>query len=365
MVSDGLGIAMGQRRLRWACHAVAVAAMCSVSAVASADPTAADRDTARSLMSEGRAFRDKGDLKSALKSFSEADAIMHVPTTGLEVARTQAALGRLVEAKETALRVARSVEKPVDPAPFRQARAAAAAFSDDLEARIPAVTIVVRATDGATAQVTIDEASVRPEVLVQPQRLDPGHHVIAAKAGGVDGKQEIDLTERDRREVTLDLSPAPSAAPRPRDMPLDRASDELSTEPSRSRSPLSKALVFGGFGLAAVGAVAGTVAGVLSVTKTNDIKSSTGCSGSVCGPTEYNDISSARSAATISTLSFVAAGVGVVAGVVGLLSGGSSAAPGPEKSARSAGASRLQPWIVVSSPTGGAGGYAAGLRGTF
>ena len=49
--------------------------------MAHADPSAADKETARALMNEGRTDRDKGDLKAAVKAFAAADALMHVPTT--------------------------------------------------------------------------------------------------------------------------------------------------------------------------------------------------------------------------------------------------------------------------------------------
>ena len=93
-------------------------------------------------MSEGRADREKGDQNAALKAFAAADAIMHVPTTGLELARTQAALGQLIEAHETALRVMHNAEKPNEPTPFRAARDGARALSDELEKRIPSLTVV-------------------------------------------------------------------------------------------------------------------------------------------------------------------------------------------------------------------------------
>ena len=64
-----------------------------------------DRETARTLMQQGRELTAKGDLKEALKRFKGADDIMHVPTTGLEVARTQAPLGLLVEARDTIARI--------------------------------------------------------------------------------------------------------------------------------------------------------------------------------------------------------------------------------------------------------------------
>src|SRR4051794_22145874 len=72
---------------------------------ASAEPTASGKETARGLMTEARDLRDKNDLRGALSRFQAADAIMRVPTTGLEVARTEAALGLLVEARDTIHRV--------------------------------------------------------------------------------------------------------------------------------------------------------------------------------------------------------------------------------------------------------------------
>ncbi|HEX3343815.1 MAG TPA: hypothetical protein VHS09_04545, partial [Polyangiaceae bacterium] len=183
-----------------------------VSSMASAEPSAADRETARGLMTEGRADRDKGDLKGALKAFVGADAIMHVPTTGLEVAKAQAALGLLVEARETAIRVTRMPDRPNDPAPFKQAKDAASAMNDDLGARIPSLTVTVKnVPDGATAEVTIDDAAIPAEGIGQPRKLNPGHHVVVAKAGTVDAKQEIDLAEKDQKQLAVEL-PAGGAA---------------------------------------------------------------------------------------------------------------------------------------------------------
>ena len=113
MVSSSARLAA---RSRWTAgrveHAVRRAVLCAATVatcavvttwapLASAEPTAADRETARSLMQEARDLRDKGHVQDALKRFKAADDIMHVPTTGLEVARTQASMGMLVEARDT------------------------------------------------------------------------------------------------------------------------------------------------------------------------------------------------------------------------------------------------------------------------
>ena len=339
-----------------------LAAALGVSAVASAEPTAADRETARDMMTQGRTARDKGDMKAALKAFLGADAIMHVPTTGLEVAKAQAALGLLVEARETALRVTRISDKPGDPAPFKQARDAASAMNDDLGPRIPSLTVTVKnVPDGATAEVTIDDAAIPAEGLGQPRKLDPGHHVVVAKAGGVDAKQEIDLAEKDQKQLTVELPAAAAVVPTTGGA---ATTPETPPEPEVThKSGGSKVLMFGGFGLAGAGVIVGSITGVLSMSKTNTIKSSPYCSGNTCGPQENSDISSAKSMATLSTVSFIVAGAGAVLGVVGLLTGNVSSSPSatPEKppsddSAATPATSRIEPWLGLG---------AAGLRGSF
>src|SRR5436190_23509399 len=80
------------RNLRSACLiAVAIGGTAPIlcPAVARAEPSAADKETARSLMDEGdRKFAAK-DYKGALDAYQGAHAIMGVPTTGLEVAKAQ------------------------------------------------------------------------------------------------------------------------------------------------------------------------------------------------------------------------------------------------------------------------------------
>jgi hypothetical protein len=335
------------------------------------EPSAADKETARGLMAEGRADRDKNDLKAALKAFAGADAIMHVPTTGLELARAQAAVGQLVEARDTALRVMRSPTSAGEPAPFKAARDAASALNDQLEPRIPSLTVNVKnAPSGVPIALTIDGVDVPSEVIGQPRKLDPGHHVVEAKAGTAYGKQEVDVAEKDSKEVAIEL-PAQSAATAggATDTGATDAAQQQPEQPAESggRSGGSKVMIFGGFGLAAVGAIAGTVTGIMSMSKTSSIKNSSACSGNVCNPSEDGDISSAKTLATISTVSFITAGVGAAVGVIGLFVGGGSSgepsattpsqapdAPAPEESSRLH--VHVAPWIGLGS---------AGVSGTF
>ena len=100
---------------------------------ARAEPSAADKARATQLMDDGFDYREKKDEQSALKAFGAADTLMNVPTTAIEVARSQAALGMLVEARDTAARVTKMPVRAKEPAPFMQARKEAEFYSSRLE----------------------------------------------------------------------------------------------------------------------------------------------------------------------------------------------------------------------------------------
>jgi hypothetical protein len=104
MASEPLRFRRGRARL----VALALATcVLGTSAIALAEPTAAERETARGLMTQGRSQRDAKDYRAALQSFQAADAIMRVPTTGYEVAKTLELMGQLVEARDTLVRTLR------------------------------------------------------------------------------------------------------------------------------------------------------------------------------------------------------------------------------------------------------------------
>src|SRR5258706_4912005 len=108
--------------------------------MALAEPTPAERNDARAAMAEGRSLRSQRNYEGALKSFRLADSIMRVPTTGVEVARTLEAMGRLVEARSTLRRVLASPASATQPLPFHEAMATAAVLFTELEERLPMIT---------------------------------------------------------------------------------------------------------------------------------------------------------------------------------------------------------------------------------
>jgi hypothetical protein len=338
-----------------ALSALATALLCVAgTAYAAGGPTAADRETARTLMDQGRDLRDKGDLKEALKRFQAANDIMHVPTTALEVARSQVALGLLVEARDTVAEL-RQIPAKKDSQLFKDARAKAEELDASLTSRVPSLTVVV--TGGKPdeqTEVTIDGVAVPPAAQSLPRSVDPGHHVIDAKTATAQGEQAIDIREGEQKKVEIALvaiavAPAPAADTTPPAEP---------EPPKRVHSPTT--LTFVGIGVTGVGVIVGSVTGLLSIGKKSTLKSQ--CPNDVCGPSSYSTLNSANTLATVSDVSFAVAGAGAALAIVTLVRGHDApqAAPAGEPattpSEPAATAFHIEPWIT---------GRAAGLRGTF
>jgi hypothetical protein len=315
-----------------------------------ADPSAADRETARTLMQQGREQRAKGDLKEALKRFRAADDIMHVPSTGLEVARSQVALGQLVEARDTVAAIRRIAPKPDDPAPFKEARAKAEELDSSLNGRVPALNIAIKgAGPGETPIVSIDGEPLPPGVLGLPRAVDPGHHVIEVKTTNGAAKEEVDVHEGDQTPVELTLV-ANVAVPE-----LDESNKREPDAPlpeSKSHSPTL--LTWTGVGVAGAGIIVGTVTGVLSMSKKSTLTSE--CTNDICGPSSYSDYNAANSLATVSTIGFIAAGVGAVVAAATLLVGHRESAGAPAAPPAAETGLTIRPSIGLGS---------AGVTGTF
>jgi len=272
------------------------------------EPSLSDRETARALMDEGDARRDAKDYRAALKAYEAADGIMHVPTTGLEVARTQALLGLLLEARESVGRVLRLPVKAGEPAPFVAARKSAEALNTELAGRIPSIQAsVANADPSQPVQISIDGEVLPAASASIPRKLNPGKHTVVARAGAVEKSEDVMLAEKETRTVTLDLSrPKVAAAPH----------DAVGSDAPSSPSVLPKVLMYGGFGLGAVGIIVGSVTGTMSIIKMGDAKSS-GCSGDSCIESRRPLVEDAEDVGNISTASFIVGGVGVAIGLVG------------------------------------------------
>lgn len=291
-------------------RAAALAMTCLVvSAAAVAEPSAAQKETARGLMAEGRELRDAGDLRGALKRFSAADSMMRVPTTGFEVASTQAQLGQLVEARETLRRVLSVPRSPDDPEPFNEARSKAQQLDQQLLARIGALRFVI--TGAKKVDVSVDGEDVPRAALNMPFRVNPGRHVVLARAGAREQRREIIAVEAETVDVQVTLAEEapdadhPAAAPPPESPSPPEAPRKLPT------------LAYVGGGVAVAGVLAGAVTGISAISHRNAARKD--CVDGECPPSTWSDLDKAHSMATASTVSFAVGAIGVAVAVTSLL----------------------------------------------
>jgi hypothetical protein len=157
----------------------------------------------------------------------------------------------------------------------------------------------------------------------------------------------VDLKEGEARDVELKLVPTAGTAAV---APLPAPATELPAVPPETAHASGgwSPLVYVGLGTAAAGVLVGSVTGVMSLSKASSVSSA--CQGTVCPRSVDGDLQSGRTLGTVSTIAFIAAGAGVVAGVVGLLITPRQEAAGP------AAAASLVPWVGPGS---------AGLSGRF
>jgi len=300
---------------------------------AQAQPSAAQRETARELMGEARRLRERGDLQGALGRFRAADAIMNVPTTALEVAATQVELGELIEAREGLLRMLATHAAPDDPEPFKEARAKALALSQQLVERIGSIVVTAGdVSDTDELELRVDGEVVRKEMVGLRLRVNPGTHQIVARSRGRESWQELEVAEGQVIEVPLRFAKAPlssaaderraavSPATRPRSAPPVAAARTPSPSPATRTSEAhgsTSDLVYLGAGVGTFGVALGVVGGTSAILHKNSAES--GCQNKVCPPSTWRDLQTAHNMATVSNVGFAIGGVGLAVVIGSLL----------------------------------------------
>ncbi len=280
-------------------------AMLSIAGAAWAapSPSEAERNKAAEHVFAGDEKRQAGDHLEALEQYEQADAIMNVPTTGIEVAKELAAVGKLIEAQQRAVLVEKSPDKPDEPEAFARAREQAAALAKDLETRIPRARIVVQGTEEATIEV--DGEVVSSDAV----RLNPGEHTFVARAEATSARATITLKEGDDRVIELVLEPHSSEP-----VPDPKPDEPVPTEAAVWAVPL---ISWVGFGVGAAGIVAGTITGILTLDTTSFLQAQ--CPGGTCSSDYQSDVDRAVTLSHVSTISFAVGGAGAALGALMLV----------------------------------------------
>jgi len=310
-------------------------------------PTAQELETARNLYKEGKDLRARGDLPGALEKLQAAHALGNTPVTGIELARTYAQVGQLVEAREVALSIARSPVAGDETEKSAEARVDAAKLASELRPRIPTLLVHVQGVAaGEPAHLVIDRFAVPDAALGEPMKVNPGAHVVVLRVGeGAatrEARGEVDAAEGKAAELTLTVPPPPPAPPPPPEVP--------SPAPVQ-RSTLVLKL---GFGTAIAGAAVGLFTGASALVKKGQLDGECNAA-KQCGPENGGapDLFTARTYANASTIAFSVGAAGLVVGVIGLVTSRGDGRPAPSKGDYDA---RIAPWLGLG---------AAGVHGTF
>ena len=262
-----------------------------------ADPSPSDVESAKVQFTEGLELRGKNDEAGALAHFKAAYALVPSPITGLELGRTQLALGQILEGRATLLEASRMPKKDSESEKAVEARAEAAKLADEAKVRLASLQVTLD-NPPKDVTLTIDDAIIPPDAATTPRVVNPGHHVIVARGDGKVGRAEVDVQSGEQKAVPLTLV---SEAPPP--------------PPPVGKLQLSP-LVFAGFGTAALGVVVGGATGIGAFVVTGTVKSE--CPNHICPPSAQGDVDRSKALGTVATVSFIVAGAGAIAGLIGL-----------------------------------------------
>lgn len=235
---------------------------------------AEDKATARELAKEGIAAGEQGDCATAIDRLERAESLYHAPPHLQYLARCYTKVGRLVDATETWRKLTLESLPPNAPPAFKDAITEAQAELPKIEPRLARLT-VRSATKYEGLSVEVDGKAWPSAALDVPRVIDPGTHVLKAKATGFKTtEQSIALAEGKSDSVTITLEagsdpgPAPSTSASSSAKPLP----STSVTPSSGLGPVQVAgLVTAGVGV--LGLAAGGVSWLIGNSKYSKLKS--------------------------------------------------------------------------------------------
>ena len=277
-------------RLRVVCLALLLGTGGTVNPARAQD--GAELQAARDKFQKALALQTGGDWAGALALLKEVAAVRSTPQVRFNIALCEENLGQLVAAVgdyELAAADARSADETevVEEAGRRLS---------ELKGRVPKV-VVERGANADTATITLDGVALGDQVIGKSMNVDPGPHVITARAIGFDSfRATVRVDEAETKTIVVALTPI--AEPKPAPLPTPGG---VPPEPS----PPIAAYVAGGIGVASL-VTAGVMYGLAQGTK-NELARE--CDGLKC-PDSLED--TFNRGETYATVGNVTLGIGIV-----------------------------------------------------
>jgi len=201
---------------------------------------AAELQAARDKFQKALALQTGGDWAGALALLKEVAAVRSTPQVRFNIALCEENLGQLVAAVgdyELATADARAAN---EAAVVEQA----ARRLSELKGRLPKV-VVERGANADTATITLDGVALGDQVIGRAMNVDPGPHVITARAIGFDSfRTTVRVEEAETKTIVVALTTITEPEPVP---------PGVGGGPRAEPSPPVAAYVAGGIGVVALG----------------------------------------------------------------------------------------------------------------
>lgn len=153
------------------------------------------------LADQAQTHYEHGEYEKAAELFTQAEAIVPIPTVEIALAKTLIKLSRLADAAAMYEKAIAAKLTAETPAPLIEAVARA---KDDLHELLPRVPALEISLGTGVCCVEIDGRKISEKELSAPIRLNPGPHSVASSGAPT---QRIALKEGERRRLQLSLPP--------------------------------------------------------------------------------------------------------------------------------------------------------------
>jgi hypothetical protein len=256
--------------------------------------------SAQALFDEARALMARGDYEAACVKLEGSRDLDPGPGTEYNLALCYEKSGRTASAWATYLSAAAAYKATSRPEWETKARDHAVA----LEGQLGRLTIVVPPDAPPGLTIMRDGAPVVGSALGVAIPVDPGAHVVVARAPDhADWMTRVDVAAS--AKTVVEIPQTWSRAPAPK----------VDTGPAAVEARRSPAVwIAGGAGLVALGL--GTVAGLVAISKNSASQKDCPNDGVCRSPAALDANDSSRTWGTVSTVSFVAAGAFIATSVV-------------------------------------------------
>jgi len=280
------------------------------------EPSAVDAENALQLFKDGKALRERGDLAGSLEKLRAAHALVETPITALELGRAHALMGKLIEAREVWLAVARMPMRKNESVRANEARVECEKLASEARPKLASLVLKVPSVEGEP-KVRVDGALLPPAALVVPRLVNPGAHVVTLETAGGTTRAEVNVVEGASETVLLEAPAAPAAvppaqAPPPAVAPAAPPAPVVPPPAPSGNDGPRRAVLYGGLGAAGVGVVVGTLTGVMTLAQASSLKETCTADGR-CPRAVEGDLSAASTLGAVSTVGF---GLAIVGGLV-------------------------------------------------